>query len=567
MAYETFALKYRPRDFNEIIAQDHVAVTLKNAVAEGRVAHGYLFAGPRGTGKTSTARVLAKALNCEHGPTPEPCGVCSMCTAIAAGRALDVIERDAASERGIDRMRQLLDRVPFAPAEGRCKVYILDEAHMLTPEASNALLKTLEEPPPFCYFVLATTELHKILPTIRSRCQVFEFRPIPLRSIMDALAAIAAREGIQIDEPALAAVAQAASGSMRDAQSIFDQVVAYQPGAITLEVVNRVLGVTDVAMLRRIMEAIAAGDIPACFGAVDDVVSGGKDIAQLLSDLALYCRDLLRLSLGAQPPLWSLTPDVEREGMTELARRLGADSLTEMTKRLGQAAAELRETSQHALLLELTLADLATMTAAEGSVPGSAALAVGSSPVAAPAAPTSAPLPSAPPAAAAGVSDAAAASGETAAPAAAAAPRVPPLPAETELTVADFQQRWPAVLQLLHETGHASVLALLADATPTAIEGDTLIVTFPRDREYHRNRAEQAYAGLIAEAVTRVTGRPVQLVMRLAEGNNTAAPAAPVAPAAEMAAPMVAATSAEQQEKLVQSALEMFPGSTELSDD
>lgn len=550
MAYQTFALKYRPRDFDEIIAQDHVAVTLKNAVAEGRVAHGYLFAGPRGTGKTSTARVLAKALNCAQGPTPEPCGVCPMCTAIAASRALDVIERDAASERGINEMKALLEKVPFSPAEGRCKVYILDEAHMLTPEASNALLKTLEEPPEHCYFILATTEPHKILPTIKSRCQIFEFRPIPLRRIMDSLAAIAEREGIKADDAALAAIAQAAGGSMRDAQSIFDQVVAYQPGEIRLEAVNRVLGVTEAAMLRRITEAIADADIEACFAAVDSVVSGGKDIAQLIEDLALYARDLLRLSLGAQPPTWSQTPDTEREGMAELARRLGAPTLTAMIRQLGEASGELKESSQHALLLELTLAELATMIAEPAARPCAEVR---------------------PQAVAPGATDTS--GGE---PPASAAPQAPPAPAGgpgaiaagTELTLALAREHWGAVTQALREIEHVSVVPLILDAVPTALEGDTLTLTFPADKQFHRDQADQRYRLSIAEAVERAFGRRLELVMRLAEAETPSATAAttpPPATAAPSGQGAIVPTS-EQQEQIVQTALEVFPGSAEVTD-
>ena len=553
MTYQTFALKYRPRNFDEIVAQDHVARTLRNAVAEGRVAHGYLFAGPRGTGKTSTARVLAKALNCVEGPTPDPCCVCHMCVAIAQSRALDVIERDAASERGIDRMRELLDKVPFGPAEGRCKVYILDEAHMLTPEASNALLKTLEEPPPHSYFVLATTEPYKILPTIKSRCQSFEFRPIPLRLMVDSLQAILDHEGVKADEAALAAIARAANGAMRDAQSILDQVIAYSPGEITLEVANAVLGVTEIEMLRRIAGAIAGGDIEGCFAAVDEVVSSGKDIGQLIEDLALYSRDLLRLSLGAAPPSWSQTPDSAREGMAEQAQRLGPKTLTRMIKRLSETTEELRASSQHALLLELTLAELAALAVL---------------PVAQPAAnpPAHSPAPAAPPPEAPA---AAKADSHTPAPAA-----VEPVPADQELTLELARERWGAVEQALRDAGHVSVVAIVRGARPTALDGERLTLSFPADRDVQRSMVEDRYRGVLADAIERALGRRLALAMALEEGEASPPAAAPRGPSAQPppvpvgpAEAPATVPSAEQQERIVQEALEVFPGSTEVTDE
>ncbi len=527
MAYQTFSLKYRPNSFDEIVAQDHVSRTLRNAVAEGRVAHGYVFAGPRGTGKTSTARILAKALNCVNGPTPDPCGVCHMCKAIAASRSMDVIERDAASERGIDAMKALIEKVPFAPAEGRYKVYILDEAHMLTTEAANALLKTLEEPPDHCYFVLATTELHKIMPTIKSRCQVFEFRPIPLQLIMDSLAAIAEKEGIEADEAALASIARAANGAMRDAQSIFDQVVAFSPGRITLEVANSVLGVTEIEILRRIAAAIANGDIEACFAAVDEVVGSGKDIAQLIEDLAQYARDLLRLSMGAMPPAWSQVPEAEREGMAEQAHKLGSKNLTRIIKRLGEAGEDLRGSSQHALLLEMVLSELASLTA----------------PTPAPEpAPTPAPAPE-----------------PTPAPAPAPEPEPEPAP-PVELTLDAVQERWPRVADALRELKHVSIVGMLGLAQLVALEGDSLTLAFPADGQFHRDRADGVYRTVITDAVEKAMGRRFNLLMRVDEST----PPAPVVPTAQESPPELA--TAEQQAEAVRSALDDFPGSREVTD-
>ncbi len=575
MAYQTFSLKYRPSNFDEIIAQDHVARTLRNAVAEARVAHGYLFAGPRGTGKTSTARVLAKALNCVNGPTAEPCGICPMCTAIAAGRAMDVIERDAASDRGINEMKALIEKVPFAPAEGRSKIYILDEAHMLTPEAANALLKTLEEPPDHCYFILATTELHKIMATIKSRCQVFEFRPIPLRLIMDSLAAIAAAEGIEADEQALAAIARAANGGMRDAQSIFDQVVAYSPGHITLDVANSVLGVTDLQVLQRIADALVTGDIEACFAAVDDVVSSGKDIAQLIEDLAQYMRDLLRLSMGAKPPTWSQVPEDERSGMAEQARSLGAKSLTKTIKRLGEASEELRGSSQHALLLEMTLAELASLTAPEN--------------VGAPAPQAAAPAPAAPEP----VAEPAPAPVEAAAPAPVAAPEpvaapVPEPAAESapepaapagDLTLESIASRWDAVSDALRAMERLSVSAITKFARPTALQGDELTLSFVADCQFHRDQADGRYRTAIEEAVEKAFGKRLALVMKVdaeatdvpaAAAVSSAPPAASAPPAVERGSepdPDCPAPSAAEQEQAVQGVIDVFPGSREVTEE
>ncbi|NLO05831.1 MAG: DNA polymerase III subunit gamma/tau [candidate division WS1 bacterium] len=548
MAYQTFALKYRPQTFDEIIGQDHVATTLKNALAEGRVAHGYLFAGPRGTGKTTTARVLAKALSCEAGPTAEPCGECSMCLAISAGNAMDLIEIDAASHRGIDDIRELRQRVGYAPTQARCKFYILDEAHQLTPEASNALLKTLEEPPDHAYFVFATTEPHKILPTIRSRCQTFEFRPIPQAYIVEALRAIAQSEGVKVEEQALGTIARAAGGAMRDAESIFDQVIAYARGDVTLEIVNSVLGVTDAELLGNIADAVAGGNTEGVFGCVDEVVASGKDIGQLIEDLSLYFRDLLRMSLGANPPAWMQATSGGREGMQAQAAALGPRRLGEIIEELGDAAVHIRDSAQKPLLLEVTLAHLTSI------------------PDVAPAAPaTQAPQQTAEPP----VEETAEPAVEEAPPPAEAAPPASE-PAASEVTLDTVKSLWSQMVQTLISGGHPAVAAIVGRAEPSALEGARLELVFPASAQFEYERASKAYTTQIAGAISGLCGSVLEVSCRLQE-------AAPQPQAPEHSVPegeTVAETAAEdgagdesdaeRQARMVEAIKRAFDGSDEV---
>ncbi len=523
MAYQTFALKYRPRTFDEIVGQDHVATTLRNAVAGGRVAHGYLFAGPRGTGKTSTARVLAKALACEQGPTPEPCCECAMCLAIDAGRALDLIEIDAASNRGIDEIRELRQGVAYAPTNARIKFYILDEAHMLTDAASNAFLKTLEEPPEFVYFVLCTTEPHNIIGTIRSRCQTFEFRPIAPALMVEALRAIAAREGVEVEEEALGAIARAAGGAMRDAESIFDQAIAFARGPVTLEIVNTMLGVTDAELLASFADAIAGGDIRAVFEAVDAIVASGRDIGQLLEDLGLYFRDLLRLSLGVSPPRWMQAPTAGRERMEAQAAAIGSRRLAGIIEALGEAGQRLKETAQQSLLLEVTLAHLAS--AAEGApatappqpAPEKPAPETSQPSAPEPASPAEPPAPE-----------------ETAQPEETAAAEAEELPIELPeggLTANLVREHWPTVCRRLEQTEQFSVLAMVRQARPGAYEADCLTLEFPPDFPWTRDRVEEGYVGRLRDALEAVFGTRLDVRCALPEPSEEASSAE--APSAE----------------------------------
>src|SRR5882724_7358428 len=329
MSYEVFARKYRPQTFDDLVGQPHVAQTLKNAVAQNRLAHAYLFVGPRGVGKTSTARILAKALNCVHGPTTTPCGKCDNCLEISAGNSLDVIEIDGASNNSVEDVRELRDNVRYAPAKGRFKIYIIDEVHMLTSAAFNALLKTLEEPPPHVKFIFATTEPQKVLPTILSRCQRFDLHRIPANLIAQHLQFIAGKEKIVLDPAAAHAIAKGADGGLRDAESMLDQLVAFCGDKIEEPDVLNVFGFTSEQTVAQFTEKILRGDTPAALELLHAEADNGKDMMKLMSDLISYLRDLLVGKVKPEALAEDLNPDLQKSLETQ-ADLIETDRLLEL---------------------------------------------------------------------------------------------------------------------------------------------------------------------------------------------------------------------------------------------
>jgi len=327
MSYTVFALKWRPRDFDEVIGQPKVVTTLKSAIQKNRLANAYLFSGPRGVGKTSTARILAKALNCKNGPTPKPCNQCPACLDIAAGRSLDVLEIDGASNRGIDEIRALRENVKFAPAQSKFKVYIIDEVHQITQEGFNALLKTLEEPPEYVKFIFATTHPHKIPPTILSRCQHLDFRRISVLEMLGQLERIVTQEKITIDKDVLLAVARSSDGSLRDAESMLDQLVSFAKGDISLNDVIAMLGLVEQETLFLLTEHIIRKDARGAVTLFNQIVDEGKDPGILLSHLIEHFRNLMiaKVTEGDQHLI-----DLPQEVCSKLFEQAQAFSLQEV---------------------------------------------------------------------------------------------------------------------------------------------------------------------------------------------------------------------------------------------
>ncbi len=476
--------RYRPRDFDSLVGQEHITTTLRQALRQGRIGHAYLFTGPRGTGKTSSARILAKAVNClAPDVAARPDNTCSICQAVNEGRLLDLIEIDAASNTGVDDIRELRDRVAFAPTEARYKVYVIDEVHMLSTSAFNALLKTLEEPPPHVIFILATTEPHKIPATIISRCQRYDFHRLSSRLIAEHLATIAAREGLVVTPEALAIIARSATGSMRDAISLLDQITAYGHREIDAELVRNVLGMVSGAAVSRLVEAMADGDPGRLLVLLHELIAQGVDLAQLVNQVIEHLRHLLLLHVGRDPALLDL-PDAVMEDLQSQARRFQAPQLLHAIRALNEAALALKTPLAGYLPVELALLD-----------------AVGLGAISLPAGAVSGPVP-----ASASPSVPAASPGSRPAPAPshfAESATGEPSPAVTT----DLSSLWGNIVTAMRR--HSPRLqAILRSGVPVALNDDTLVVGF--QHEFHREQIQSAL-DVVGNVVSTVLGRPARV--------------------------------------------------------
>jgi DNA polymerase-3 subunit gamma/tau len=523
--------RHRPRTFADVVGQEQIVRTLSNAVTRGKVHHAYLFVGSRGTGKTSTAKILAACLNCEHGPTIEPCGVCESCVAIANATSLDVIEMDAASNNSVDDIRDLREKVGYAPVSGRHKVYILDEAHMLSQQAWNAFLKTLEEPPPRTIFVLATTEAQKVLPTVVDRCHRFDFGRPTVEQVATVLYRVAAKEQIPIEPGAVALIARHATGSFRDALGTLEQLVTYAGDEeISSADVLAVLGVADAEQLFEAIDAVIAHDPAEALRVAGRLTASGRDPGQLIRDLEIHGRELLAVQvLQEVPEELRVTPERDARLLAQAQAISGAD----VVRLLELVAAALEATAngaQSRIQLELVLikaaapevdpstkALLARIERLENAL--SAGAVPPPAPGATPPEPTSAepePVPVEPDPRAAQPEPAPAA--PVPAPPAAAQPETAPAepvrtpPADVTPELETLVEAWPAVVEYVRQ-GNAMIAATLEAARPAALSAGALTLAFPSGAAFFKRKAEQDDARRAAtEAVRSVIG--AKLVLR-----------------------------------------------------
>jgi len=505
MTSQVFYRKWRPQTLAEVAGQEHVTRTLLNALGTGRVAHAYLFCGPRGTGKTSTGRILAKAVNCMMNGKGEPCNSCDICRSVTEGRALDLIEIDAASNRGIDDIRELRERVRLAPNVARYKVYIIDEAHMLTPDASNALLKTLEEPPPHAIFILATTEPHKLLTTILSRCQRFDFRRLSHEAVVSKLAHICENEGISIERKGLSLIAKSVSGSLRDAENLLQQLLVYYGDTIDLHQVEEMLGVTSDFRVKELVQHMANRDVAGGLATINSVVDDGMDLVQYNRGLVEYLRSMLLASTGAEASL-----DLGAEDTAEVRRLAEGVPVSHILRALrlfGQI--DFRSRDYSPLPLEMALVE-SMMTEEASGEPPKAPVRRGDSTaprprVAAIEEPAPAGKPEAPPETPVRPLEAPPATHEALAP---AEPSAEPLDPE----LARIRAEWADFIDSLRGVGSSGNLdAYLRDACePAEIEGDTLVVAFYYS--FHKERVDDVkYRRMVEQRLAERLGKAMKI--------------------------------------------------------
>jgi DNA polymerase III subunit gamma/tau len=516
--YQVIARKYRPQTFREVVNQEHVKTTLENAIAQKRIAHGYIFSGQRGTGKTTIARILARCLNCVEGPTSTPCGVCASCLEITSGGTVDVIEIDAASNRGINEMRELRENVRYQPARDRYKVFIVDEAHQITTEAFNALLKTIEEPPPWVVFVLCTTEAHKIPATIASRCQHFSFRSVDFEDLMARMAWICGQEGIEADSEALAVLAQAGEGSVRDSLSALDQAIACCGSKLNAGEVRALLGTFSLESLEQVTQALAEGNSRRMLEVVDELERNGHNLQHFARELARYFRNLLVARIGGAETRLVAASAEQRRKLAEAAAGFSEEDLTRYLQLTLDLFKDLQYSLQPRFHLEIGLVRLVQ---AGKLLPIEEALAgLGPAPPA-PAAPRSSPAPAAAAPRKAGPSPFETDRARKAAPPA-VPPAVPPagiLPPAGIAPTGDARERLHAHLL---EKG----LEHLADAVENArltVNGADLDAAVPKSYAmYFRDRAME-------EAVREVFGRPLRIKVAAGDAAGSGGSAGPIA--------------------------------------